>query len=83
MNLFTASRLASDDFAVTQETDFPNTSMTTLTVEKAGTYKIAVRHPSWVTADYQVSVNGTPVNAAVTKGVASYVTIDRTWTEGD
>ena len=83
VNLFTASRLASDDFAVTQETDFPNTSMTTLTVEKAGTYKIAVRHPSWVTADYQVSVNGTPVNAAVTKGVASYVTIDRTWTEGD
>ena len=83
VNLFTASRLVSDDFVVTQETDFPNTSMTTLTVEKAGTYKIAVRHPSWVTADYQVSVNGTPVNAAVTKGVASYITIDRTWAEGD
>ena len=83
VNLFTPSTLASDGFAITQETRFPDEPSTTLTVGKAGTYKIAVRHPAWAGQDYQVTVNGTAVNAAVTKGKASYVTIDRTWAEGD
>ena len=59
VNLFIPSRLLSDDFAVTQQTLFPavnpiasniptpNTVTTEITVEKAGTYTIAVRHPSW------------------------------------
>ena len=95
VNLFTPSRLVSDDFAVTQETLFPSintigadlptpyTATTQITVEKAGTYKIAVRHPAWAGSEYQVKVNGTAVNAAVSKGTASYVTIDRTWAVGD
>jgi len=95
INLFTPSKLENDDFAVTQETLFPNinpiasniptsnTATTEITVGKAGSYKIAVRHPAWAGLEYQVMVNGTAVNAAVTKGTASYVTLDREWQAGD
>lgn len=95
VNLFTPSRLESDDFIVTQETQFPfidptasniptpNTATTKLIVGKAGTYAIAVRHPAWAGTEYQVMVNGAAVNATVTKGVASYITINRTWAVGD
>ena len=83
VNLFTPSRLVSDDFVVTQQTTFPNTSYTELTIGRAGTYTIALRHPSWAGSDYQVSVNGQAVNAAVEKGTASYVKVSRTWAVGD
>ena len=95
VNLFTPSKLVSDNFVITQETLFPavdplasniptpNTATTTLTVGKAGQYAIAVRHPAWAGKEYQVMVNGAAVNAAVEQGTASYVTINRTWAEGD
>lgn len=83
VNLFTPSKLESDDFGVTQETNFPFEAKTTLTIEKSGTFTLAVRHPAWAGSEYQVSVNGAAVNAAVTKGTASYVTINRTWSAGD
>ena len=95
VNLFTPSRLLSDDFIVTQQTLFPSinpiasniptsqTATTEITVEKAGTYTIAVRHPAWAGKEYAVMVNGTAVNAAVTQGTASYVSINRTWSVGD
>ena len=95
VNLFTPSKLESEHFAVTQQTTFPtidptasnvptpNTVTTEITVEKAGTYTIAVRHPSWAGEQYAVMVNGAAVNQTVTKGVASYVSINRTWAVGD
>ena len=95
INLFTPSRLVSDDFIVTQETLFPcinptasniptsQTATTTITVEKAGEYAIAVRHPAWAGKEFQVMVNGEAVNEAVTEGKASYVTINRQWQVGD
>ncbi len=83
VNLFTPSKLESEDFVVTQETQFPFEAKTTLTVGKAGNYAIALRHPAWTGSEYQVSVNGTPVNADVVQGTASYVTINRTWAVND
>ena len=83
VNLFTPSRLVSDDFIITQETTFPNTPSTQLTVGKAGTYTIAVRHPAWTTQDYAIAVNGSPVDITVQQGVADYVKLNRTWAEGD
>ena len=84
VNLFTPSKLESDDFVITQETQFPNTNTTELTVGKAGTYTIAVRHPAWAADGYEVSVNGSAVDGmAVKKGTASYVSISRTWAVGD
>lgn len=83
VNLFTPSRLVSDDFIVTQETQFPFEAKTTLTIGKAGTYAIAMRHPAWTGKDFAIVVNGSPVDITVTQGTASYVTINRTWAEGD
>lgn len=83
VNLFTPSRLESEDFVVTQKTQFPFEAKTTLTVGKAGNYAIALRHPAWAGSEYQVTVNGTPVDADVTPGIASYVTINRTWVAND
>ncbi len=95
VNLFTPSVLDDETFGIRQETLFPainiyasniptpNTATTQLTVTKAGTYTIAVRHPAWAGKEYQVTVNGAAVNESVTKGVASYVSIHRDWQVGD
>ncbi len=83
VNLFTPSLLESDNFIVIQETQFPFEAKTTLTIGKAGTYSVAVRHPAWAGKDYAIAVNGSPVDMSVVKGIASYVTISRTWVEGD
>ena len=86
VNLFTPSRLVSDDFVVTQETQFPNQSNTTITVGKKGHYTIAVRHPAWAGKGFQILVNNEKMNGPwndVTPGQASYAKITRDWQEGD
>ena len=95
INLFTPSRLDCEDFVVTQETLFPcinpidvniptpQTATTQITVGKAGSYAIAVRHPAWAGKQYGIFVNGEAVEQDVTEGQASYVTINRTWQVGD
>lgn len=83
VNLFIPSVLQSEHFALTQTTDFPYTSSTKLTIDKAGTYTLAVRHPAWTTADFDVRVNGASVDTNTQAGTASYVNISRTWNEGD
>ena len=90
VNLFTPSKLVSDDFVVTQETAFPNTGTTELTIGKAGTYAIAIRHPEWAGKNYSIEVNGETVDHAtaldgspVETGKSSYATINRTWAAGD
>ena len=93
VNLFTPSVLQNETFGIRQETLFPFIDATesseqpaatsTLTVTRGGTYQIALRHPAWAGERYSISVNGVAVNAEVEKGTASYVTIDRTWSEGD
>ena len=83
VNLFTPSVLKSKNFSLTQETDFPYTPATKLTVDKAGTYTLAVRHPAWATADFDVRVNGESIKPEVQIGVASYVNISRKWKKGD
>lgn len=83
VNLFTPSSLQSSDFVITQETSFPFEAQTRLTVGKAGSYTIAIRHPWWTTGDYKVKVNGAEQAISVTQGTASYVSINRTWSVGD
>ena len=93
VNLFTPSRLLSDDFIVTQETQFPFEAKTTLTIGKTGNYSIALRHPAWAGSNFSISVNGTALDGfpagtvldgfPVEQGKASYVTITRNWKEGD
>ncbi|MCD8202231.1 MAG: glycoside hydrolase family 127 protein, partial [Prevotella sp.] len=83
INLFTASKLDNDIFSLTQETAFPYGDTSIITVNKSGNYTIAVRHPAWTTDDYKVTVNGNDVTGNVTKGVASYVYLDKEWQTGD
>ena len=84
VNLFTPSRLLSDDFIVTQNTQFPFSNTTTLTIQKAGTFTLAIRHPAWAANGYQIAVNGSVLDGfPVETGTASYVEINRTWAEGD
>ena len=84
VNLFIPSRLVSDDFVVTQETAFPNSSTTELTIEKAGHYTIAIRHPEWAGKNYSIDVNGTVLDgSSVETGKAGYIMETRDWKEGD
>ncbi len=83
VNLFTASKLEDEHFALTQETAFPYAQSTKITIDKAGTFDLAIRHPQWAGKDYAIKVNGTAVEAGVTEGTASYVTVSRTWNAGD
>lgn len=83
VNLFTPSRLDAANYKLTQTTRFPYEEKTTLTIRQAGTYTIAVRHPSWTTADYAISINGEAQTLTARAGTASYVKLTRTWAEGD
>jgi DUF1680 family protein len=94
VNLFTPSKLVNKDFVVTQQTLFPNIApgtskannmpaTTELTIGKAGTYQLAVRHPAWAGKDYSITVNKEKVSMNVEQGKASYVTIERKWSVGD
>ena len=84
VNLFTPSSLVSDDFVVTQETQFPFEPKTTLTIGKSGHYTIAVRHPAWAAEGYQIKVNG-QVFSSITaeKGTPTYIPVTRKWKKGD
>ena len=74
VNQFTASKLNSDKFGVTQTTEFPFVQSTKLTIDK-GSFNLAVRHPAWVGKDFSVSVNGKKQSVSVKEGVASYVQV--------
>ena len=84
VNLFTPSRLVSDDFVVTQETAFPYGNTVTLTIGKTGHYTIALRHPAWAAQGFAVAVNGSVLDGfPVVPGKSSYVKVARQWQEGD
>lgn len=83
VNLFTPSKLVSKNFVVTQNTQFPFSNTTTLTIGKSGRYTIALRHPAWAAKGFAVTVNGSPIDATAQTGEASYVNIDRKWKKGD
>ena len=83
VNLFTPSKLVSKNFIVTQETQFPYSNTVALTIGKSGRYTIALRHPAWAGNGFAIAVNGSPIDATVKTGKASYVNIDRKWKKGD
>ena len=83
VNLFVPSQLESDDFAITQETTFPNSNFVELTVGKAGNYTIALRHPAWAGKNFSWSVNGENMNNEAEYGKAYYIKETRNWAVGD
>ena len=83
VNLFTPSRLASKDFALTQTTNYPYEQQTQLTIDRGGKFTLAIRHPWWTTSAFSVSVNGKQQPINVEQGKSSYVTLQRKWRKGD
>ncbi len=79
VNLFIASELSWRGFTVRQETSFPESGSTRLTITGSGTIDLRVRIPAWA-ARAQIRVNGV-VQDPVTPG--AYARFDRTWSSGD
>lgn len=81
VNLFIASTLnwAARGITIRQDTTFPESPSSRLTVTGSGTFTMRVRVPAWA-AGATIRVNGT-LQSGVTPG--AYVTISRSWTSGD
>jgi DUF1680 family protein len=84
VNLFIPSELdwTERGFKLRQETKFPDSPNTTLTVAAArpGAMTLRLRIPAW-THGASVKVNGKTVDVTPTPG--SYLTLTRSWKEGD
>lgn len=85
VNLFIASELNWLEKKVTllQETSFPEEEGTRLTIKTAAPLKmpVRVRVPYWATRGVSVSINGK--KQEVRAAPSSYLTLDRTWNDGD
>ncbi|MGW5472713.1 beta-L-arabinofuranosidase domain-containing protein [Streptomyces chartreusis] len=84
VNLYSPSQLAWTEkgVTITQTTSFPREQGTTLTFGGAGSaFALRLRVPSWATAGFRVTVNGSAVSGTPVPG--SYFTVSRTWRSGD
>jgi hypothetical protein len=85
VNLFIPSQLtwAEKGLSVTQDTTFPESDETTLTITASHPtpLKVLLRVPYWETKGALLKINGQSQAVDATPG--SYVTLDRTWQTGD
>ncbi|MGW4868437.1 beta-L-arabinofuranosidase domain-containing protein [Streptomyces chartreusis] len=84
VNLYSPSQLVWTEkgVTITQTTSFPREQGTTLTFGGAGSaFALRLRVPSWATAGFRVTVNGSAVSGTPVPG--SYFTVSRTWRSGD
>lgn len=81
VNLFIPSQVDWEETTLTQQTAFPQSSTTTLTVGgKSKSFSLRLRYPYWATK-MDIWVNGKKVKAV--KGTDGYVAISRPWKVGD
>jgi len=87
VNLYTPSRVSwkqgAATVALTQLTSYPNSNETTLSIKADRTerFTIALRVPAWAGPSSRVLINGRSADLPPTPG--SWLTIDRTWKNGD
>ena len=85
LNLFIASELDWQEkgIQIRQETSFPAEEGTRLSIiNGTADFELLIRYPSWIGDDgFEVKVNGQKEEITVNKN--SYVSINRTWREGD
>ncbi len=85
VNLFIPSTLKwkSQGYDIKQQTSFPYSDKTTLTVtaKKAKEFAVHIRRPWWATSDFVITVNG--VKQTVSSSPSSYISINRVWKNGD
>jgi len=84
VNLFIPSELTWEEkgLKMVQETSFPESEMVHLTIHTAQSQKMPVylRYPSWA-KEVEVNVNGK--KQKIRQQPSSYITINRTWKNGD
>ena len=83
VNLFVPSTLAWEerDVEVKQETAFPYSDRTRLTVSGKGTFEIMLRVPGWAEHGFIVKVNGEEQKKDAAPG--TYICLCRMWKDGD
>jgi hypothetical protein len=86
VNLFIASTLSWPEkgISVRQDTQFPEQLSTKLTITTSGgatALPIKIRVPSWVQPGWQLTINGAAQTVTATPG--TYITLNRTWNNGD
>ncbi|NID13455.1 glycoside hydrolase family 127 protein [Fibrivirga algicola] len=85
INLFIPSEVSWKQKGVTlvQETNYPEEATTRLTVQTKTPVQMPLylRYPAWATAGVTLKVNGKAV--AVKQSPGSYITVERSWKEGD
>ena len=79
VNLFVPSKLTNKTYALTQETRFPYEQGTTITIDKTGTYTIAIRKPSWC-GDMGLDISSSSKSVTEHNG---YLHIKGRWKAGD
>ncbi|HKI34365.1 MAG TPA: beta-L-arabinofuranosidase domain-containing protein [Gemmataceae bacterium] len=84
-NLFIASELdwKAKGIKLRQETKYPEEgrSRLVITCDKPVTLSLHVRHPSWATAGFEITVNGR--KETVAGKPSSFAVVTRTWKSGD
>lgn len=81
VNLFMASTLSNEKFALEQSTKYPFEQSTTLTIQKDGNYALSIRHPKWCTEGFAIKTNGE--TQGITSTAGSYASVKRAWKKGD
>jgi DUF1680 family protein len=85
VNLFIASTVNWPELGITvrQDTQFPDQPTTKLTITTASprALPIKIRVPYWVQPGYRLTINGAAQTVTATPG--TYVTLNRTWNNGD
>jgi uncharacterized protein len=85
VNLFIPSELnwREKQVKISQQTKFPDLPETTLVISTSGPTEMPIhlRIPYWVGSDASIKVNGKKLD--VTPSPASYLTLARTWNDGD
>jgi len=66
---------------VEQQTDFPYSDTTRLTIAGEGTFDVKVRVPRWATRGFFVKING--VEQTVDSAPGTYLSLRRAWKDGD
>jgi DUF1680 family protein len=86
VNLFIPSRLQWKDkhIIIEQSTNLPADDKVELTIstKTAVTFPVRLRKPHWVQPGWKILVNGEP-QRGVTVGKDGYITLKRTWKDGD
>ncbi|MGF7024310.1 beta-L-arabinofuranosidase domain-containing protein [Sphingobacterium sp. HSC-15S19] len=83
VNLYIPSTLhwTERGISVEQQTSFPKADQTALTIRGNGKFELHVRVPSWATKGFFVAING--VDQKIKAEPGTYLTLNRTWKDGD